>query len=81
MKKTLQSQHLRPDQQLADVCQAKLTAINLYMLRCRQQNLSEVTLNYTFQLPICGENKMSVLLLKPLASLLFLLLCSKAMEL
>ena len=49
---------------LEDVCQAKLVRIDLYQLHCKELNITEVSLNFTFQLPICGIFLLSLIATK-----------------
>ena len=45
----------QPPPTLDQVCQPLLSSLSLYILHCKEINIEEVALSYTFQLPICGE--------------------------
>jgi len=51
----LRTRTWQPALTLDQVCQPLLSSLSLYILHCKQINIEELSLRYTFQLPICGE--------------------------
>ena len=51
----LSSRPWQPAPPLSQVCQPRLSAISLYILRCTEIDINEPSLNFTLQLPLCGE--------------------------